>query len=203
MDTNLSMPEPRRTGSQTGGAQRPTGLTLLCILTFIGSGFNALTYLFMASNLQNVKEMLLYNDAYADLYAGIPGMEEAINYVISLGPGFFWMQTLLYAASLAGAICMFKRIPAGFHVYTIAQCLLILWNMYQTGWGIPYGTIFLSGAFVALYAMFLPWLKNRQPLPPYDPNRGDNGDDTAQDAPSHTIQDPDQAGQNDNLSNEN
>lgn len=165
MDTNLN--------PQTAAAKRPNGLTLLCILTFIGSGLNALTYLFMAVNLNTMKDLLLYSDTYAELYASVPAMEAAVTQVVSLGPLFFWVQALLCLASLAGAICMFKRIFAGFHIYTIAQCLLILWNMYQTGWGVPYGSIFLSGAFVALYAMFLPYLKNKdkQPLPPYDPNQ--------------------------------
>lgn len=199
MDTNITTPDPQRTAPQAGGAGRPNGLTLLCVLTFIGSGINALTYLFMASNLENVKDMLLYNDAYAALYDSVPGMEAAINYVVSLGPGFFWIQTLLYLASLCGAILMFRRIYAGFHVYTIAQCLLILWNMYQTGWGIPYGTIFLSGAFVALYAMFLPWLKNRQPLPPYEPN----GNKTEADPQAGQTDQTGQTDQNENPSNEN
>ncbi|MDE6514931.1 MAG: hypothetical protein K2O53_00185 [Bacteroidales bacterium] len=168
MDTNLN--------PQTAAPKRPNGLTLLCILTFIGSGCNALTYLFMAANLNTIKDLLLYSDTYAELYASVPAMEEAVTQVVALGPAYFWVQTLLCLGSLAGAICMFKRIFAGFHIYTIAQCLLILWNMYQTGWGVPYGSIFLSGAFVALYAMFLPYLKNKdgQPLPPYDPNHTEN-----------------------------
>lgn len=196
MDTNITPPAPQHTAPQAGNTQRPGGLTLLCVLTFIGSGINALTYLFMAANLQTVKDMLLYSDTYAELYASVPGMEAAIGHVVSLGPGFFWMQTLLYLASLAGAILMFRRLFAGFHVYTIAQCLLILWSMYQTGWGVPWGTIFLSGAFVALYAMFLPWLKNRQPLPPYDPN----GHKTEA---GHQAGQTDQTGQTENHSNEN
>lgn len=180
MDTNAFIPTPAQgqPGLPTPTRQRPAGLTLLCILSFIGSGINALTYLVMAANLNTVKDLLLYSDTYAELYESVPGMEAAINHVVSLGPGFFWIQTLLYLMSLAGVICMFRRIYAGFHIYTVAQCLLILWNMSQTGWGVPYGSIFLSGAFVALYALFLPYLRNRQPLPPYDPNGEPDGGNT-------------------------
>lgn len=176
MDIKITIPDPEPAKPQEKKSQRPNGLTLLCILTFIGSGFSALSCLFMAANLNTMKDLLLYSDTYAELYASVPAMEAAVKQVVELGPLYFWVLTLLYSASLTGAVCMFKRIFSGFHIYTIAQCLLILWNMYQTGWGVPYGSIFLSGGFVALYAIFLPYLKNKdkQPLPPYDPNHTEN-----------------------------
>ena len=164
MDTNFDIQ------AQNGASVRPKWLTILCILTFIGSGFNTLCYLLMAGNLNTITDVLLYSDTYQDLYASVPDMEAAVEKLVSLGAGFFWIQTLLYAASLSGAICMFKRIYAGFHIYTIAQCLLILWSMYRMDWGVPYGSIFLSGGFIALYAIFLPYLKNKPEEAPYDPN---------------------------------
>ncbi len=164
MDTNFIFQEPNKKPG------RPKWLTVLCILTFIGSGLNTLCYLLMAGNLDTITDVLLYSDTYQELYASVPDMEAAVEKLVSLGAGFFWIQALLYAASLSGAVCMFKRIYAGFHIYTIAQCLLILWSMYRMDWGVPYGTIFLSGGFIALYAMFLPYLKNRPAEQPYDPN---------------------------------
>ena len=91
MDTNLN--------PQTAAPKRPNGLTLLCILTFIGSGCNALTYLFMAANLNTIKDLLLYSDTYAELYASVPAMEAAVTQVVALGPAYFWVQTLLCLGS--------------------------------------------------------------------------------------------------------
>lgn len=156
---------------------RPTGLSLLCILSFIGSGCYVFSYFVMASALPTFKDLFLYDDTYAALYDSVPMMRDAMEQILNLGPVFFWVNALLYAVSLAGAILMYKRKFKGFHIYTIAQCLLILWSMYKFGWGVPWGSIFLSGCFVAMYALYIPYLKNLPLKAPYNPNDSNNSND--------------------------
>ena len=51
---------------------------------------------------------------------------------------------------------MWRLRRVGFHIYTIAQCLLILQGMLLVpGTGVPFGAIIWTGLFVAGYASYL------------------------------------------------
>jgi len=73
------------------------------------------------------------------------------------GPSlFFAFSALIYAASITGAVYMWKLKKIGFHVYTISQILLVIAPMYffkLPGPGLM--DILLAGAFILLYSMNL------------------------------------------------
>lgn len=118
--------------------KRPTFLTVLCILTFIGSGLGTLTYLLMTV-----------------------GMGSLMSYLGSFGGGalgggttFFAIGTVLAAASLYGAIMMWKLKKMGFYIYAAANVIAILLPLF---FGIPFtafGAI-VPVVFIVLYGLNL------------------------------------------------
>ncbi len=125
--------------------RRPVMLTVLCILTFAGSGLNFVSSILIA----------VFYDTFLEVAAGIaksfdlPGMD-----VISgAGPAFFALSAGIYIISLAGAFRMWGLHKRGFHFYTIAQILGIIAPMYFLHLAGPSVIdLLLSGTFVALYA---------------------------------------------------
>jgi hypothetical protein len=131
--------------------QRPTLLTVLCILTFIGSGMNLFSSLVIAG----------FYDVFVEIAQefgkkfNIPG----IDLLLETKPLFFLISAVCYAGSLAGAILMIRLKKTGFHVYTVFQILLILAPMYfmhLASPGIP--ELLFSGLFVLLYSMNLKFM---------------------------------------------
>ncbi len=124
---------------------RPNLLTVLCILTFIGSGMNMVSSLVIAGFYDTFTEVvLLFSEKFK-----LPG----IDVLLESKPIFFLVSGLLYAGSLVGAFLMFQLKKAGFHVYAIFQILLILAPMYfmhLSGPGIL--DIIFSGIFILLYS---------------------------------------------------
>jgi len=118
-------------------SERPTFLSVLCVLTFIGSGLSLLGYLFTAvfstllgSLLDSIPSFLLPD---IGITSGIIGLVAA-------------------AASLYGAIKMWKLEKIGFYLYTAAQVVMLVLSF-----GI-FGFI-LTALFVVLYGLNLKHLK--------------------------------------------
>jgi hypothetical protein len=131
--------------------KRPTLLTVLCILTFIGSGMNLFSGLVIAG----------FYDVFVEVAQefgkrfNLPG----IDLLLETKPLFFLVTAIFYAGSLAGAILMMQLKKIGFHVYTVFQILLILAPMYfmhLASPGIP--ELLFSGLFVLLYSMNLKFM---------------------------------------------
>ncbi len=118
--------------------KRPTFLTVLCILTFIGSGLGTLTYLLMTV-----------------------GMGSLMSYLGSFGGGalgggtaFFGVGTVLAAASLYGAIMMWKLKKMGFYIYAAANVISIILPLF---FGIPFSAVgaVIPVVFIVLYGLNL------------------------------------------------
>jgi len=128
--------------------KRPNLLTVLCILTFIGSGLNAfsnlMVFIFFDASMKFAAEMV---KAFK-----LPGMELFLD----AKPLYFAVTALINALALAGAILMWQLRKTGFHMYTVAQILVIIAPMYFFKLpGPDFFSILLSGAFVLLYASTL------------------------------------------------
>lgn len=137
---------------------RPTGLTVLCILSFIGSSLVTFSFLIMALSYNAINEVLLYGD----MFEGLPQfnadlMEELSAQILSAGPYYFWLYALLGGASLFGVIQMWRLKQIGFHIYAIAQILQILLSIWfmKSYSNLPWGAIFWTGLFILLYALYL------------------------------------------------
>ncbi|MBU0487706.1 MAG: hypothetical protein KKD31_07120 [Bacteroidetes bacterium] len=106
-------------------AKRPVFLTVLCILTFIGSGLGFLGYLFLLIGV-------------GAILGSIPGMGGGAG---AMGMGLLVALTILPALSLIGAIMMMKMKKTGFYLYAAANVILLF---------IPYafGMPFMANAFI-------------------------------------------------------
>ena len=129
-----------------GKLKRPNLLTVLCILTFIGSGLNLFSSLMISLFFETFKTV---STSIAKTM-NLPGMEM----ILSADRLFFITSVLIYAAAIAGAVLMLQMKKVGFHLYAIAQILLILSSMFY--FKLPGTSVFfdilLSGVFVALYS---------------------------------------------------
>ncbi len=131
--------------------QRPTLLTVLCILTFIGSGMNLFSGLVIAGFYD---VFVAVAQEFAEKFK-IPG----VDLLLETKPLFFLVTAIFYAGSVVGAILMMQLKKIGFHIYTIFQILLIIAPMYfmhLASPGIP--ELFFSGLFVLLYSTNLKFM---------------------------------------------
>ncbi len=123
--------------------QRPELLTVLCILTFIGSGLGAFSNLVMSLSYNMIREMAESGEM------NFPG----IDIYLSLPGSFFFASFVLMFGSLFGALQMWRLRKFGFHIYTISQILLLLLpTIYMPGMDYPFLNILITAAFVLLYA---------------------------------------------------
>jgi len=112
---------------------RPSFLSVLCVLTFIGSGLGVLGGLLMTLGM-------------GAMLSSIPGMEAALGG----GTAYFAIGTVLAAASLYGAIQMWKLQKIGFFIYAGASAVGIIAPLL---FGLPFSTMGLIFPilFIILY----------------------------------------------------
>ena len=131
--------------------EHPKLLTILCSLTFLGSGIN-----FVSSIMITVfyDQFIILAESITKSFH-LPGLEMDLEGKSA----FFAISALIYSVSFAGAILMWKLKKAGFHVYTISQILLILLPMYFFNLPMPsLLDIILSGSFIILYSSNLKYM---------------------------------------------
>jgi hypothetical protein len=120
-------------------------LTILCILTFIGSGLNTFSSLFIAAFYDTF--VVVAEELSEKL--NLPGLD----LLLSASPAFFLTTGLLYFGSVTGALIMWRLKKIGFHIYTIAQILLIIAPMYFMNLSSPsIVELLFSGLFIILYS---------------------------------------------------
>lgn len=144
-------PTPQIPGQQLP-EKRQTMLTVLCILTFVGSGMNLISSMMIAAFYDT---FVVVMQEFADKF-NIPGMEM----ITETRPDFFLVSGIFYLGAIVGAAMMLRLKKAGFHVYTIAQILLVLAPMYYMNLSSPsFLDVLLSGTFILLYSTQLKHMK--------------------------------------------
>ncbi len=149
---------------------RPTFITVLCILTFIGSGWRVVSNLLsvFTYNLNNTQVQIeqISNAAgeLGDSGAFVNGIFNSSMEILKItaehGREIAMMSLVLSLLSLAGAILMFNLRRFGFYLYVAAQFLILFVIPYFTGFsslvliGIVYSAI-PTIIFVILYAINL------------------------------------------------
>jgi hypothetical protein len=86
---------------------RPTRLTVLCILTFIGSGMNLFSSLIFAGMYDTFMPVMMELAEKFELLG-----REMLEMTT---PAFLLVNALLFSVSIAGALLMFKLQKTGFH----------------------------------------------------------------------------------------
>jgi len=130
--------EELKTEVQEELKKRPVFLTVLCILTFIGSGLGllfALLAIVAAGTIQGLLE-------------SIPGMGAVP------GTGMFKLvlAVVLSAASLYGAVMMWQLKKIGFFLYVAAQVVMLIIGFTIMG-------LIFTALFIVLYALNLKHLE--------------------------------------------
>ncbi|MCF8227476.1 MAG: hypothetical protein K9G58_04250 [Bacteroidales bacterium] len=126
--------------------KRPELLTILCILTFIGSGLGTFSNLVLSLSYEMMQQMASSGEL------SFPGMDVyfAVPRSYYVGSFFFMLGSLL------GAIQMWKLRRIGFHIYTVSQILLlVLPSLYAQNFPYPYLNVLITAVFILLYAMNL------------------------------------------------
>ncbi|MBW6489908.1 MAG: hypothetical protein K0B15_01825 [Lentimicrobium sp.] len=132
--------------------KRPTSLSLLCILTFIGSGISLISSVFVFAAFDIIP--------LAIEEVKMPEAEQMLELIIAAGRPFFAYMAILYAISLVGAIMIWKLRKTGFHLYTTSQLLmLILPSVIIDNYQLPWTSILLTASFIMAYGLNLKFMK--------------------------------------------
>ena len=138
--------------------KRPTGLTVLCILTFIGSGLVMLAYFFSFVLYDMIPgQCLIMAETVGEPMS--KSYEMAAELFTSVARASFLLMMVPSLFALLGAITMLNMRKLGFHLYVIGQILVVGLPMLVLKEGFSIGGLLLSLLFVALYAIFFKKMK--------------------------------------------
>ena len=143
-------------------AKRPSGLIALCILTFLGSGIMFLGYFYSFAFYYKIPDQM-------DMAAAIAVDEQMSAFYTHAGEVFantpryiFLVSTLIYLCSICGAAIMLAMRKIGFHIYAIAQILVVFLPQLLTKEPFTFINVILgllALAFVALYSLYYKKMK--------------------------------------------
>ena len=122
-------------------------LRIILVLSMIGSGVYFLTNLVWGVSLPIVKEMFESGDL------SMPEeMTVMMEQMVRTPRSFYLCSALLYAVSLIGVILMWNIRKSGFHLYTLAQLLVLLIGVLFIGKDhLVLGDVMLTVLFVTYY----------------------------------------------------
>ncbi|MBO5847720.1 MAG: hypothetical protein J6R17_00725 [Bacteroidales bacterium] len=153
-DYNIEQEEP---------AKRPEMLTVICILSFINAVYNGIVNFISFAfydTFQNVFEQMrngegMFADMAEQMGDSWETMAEASALAFSVGRGYYFIEMVLFIASFVGVLMMWKLQKRGFHVYAIAQILMLIATsicvVSKIGGGFPFGPILWTALFVMTY----------------------------------------------------
>jgi hypothetical protein len=126
---------------------RPELLTILCTLTFIGSGMSMLANGILFLVFDQVREVFNQQESYSFL-----GSEIDFSFLAGISTWFFLAMGLTQALSFTGVYEMFKLRKRGFHLYAMAQImLLIIPKLFIPSLPFPLFELMISTIFILLY----------------------------------------------------
>lgn len=161
---------------QQNKPQRPTFLLVLCILTFVGSGWGLLSNLFSiftsglldsSMQIEQYSSMIgeLENSGSGSFISGfLNSSMDVMRVTAAHALEINIIQFVLSLLSLLGAILMFQLRRFGFYLYTTAQILSLFVLPYFAGFstlvvlGMLWGAL-LSLIFIVLYAVNLKYMR--------------------------------------------
>lgn len=125
----------------------------------IGSGMSATSYLIYGLTLPMMQQML-HSGTLPMPSEYMVALEEILGYPRP----YFLCCALLYALSLTGVIMMWNLRKNGFHLYTLAQLLVLLVTVLFLGKeSMPIGNVMFTLLFVTYYFMAFKRIEKFQP----------------------------------------
>ena len=135
----------------------PELLKILSILSMIGSGISFLSNTVMFFTLNIVRDY--YETGKLDFLAKDIDTS-ALELLLSTNSMYFIAQAFVFAFSFYGVFLMRKLQKTGFHIYTIAQIiLLIIPQVFLPELPFPFFELTVSAVFVTLYSKNLQIMK--------------------------------------------
>lgn len=132
--------------SQRQPVRRPVLLTVACILSYLGSGAGLFSYLVVSFSYQK------FMSAFQEMTLDMPGFEM----LREASRGFFISGMVLFLGSFTGVWLMWKLRKAGFHLYLMAQVLLLIQPyLYLDLHGFPLFQVAGTGIFLLVYGLHL------------------------------------------------
>ena len=116
---NFENPEP----------QRPTGLSIACVLSFINAGFQFLSniFWFLAYNtIQSLGQDEDYLEMMEKFMPDTGEIEAAMQAQLAISRVSYLITALLFVGSFIGVLYMWKLQKRGFHIYAISQILILI-----------------------------------------------------------------------------
>lgn len=133
----------------TQSEKRPQLLSFLCILSFIGSGLGAVSNLFVYFNHELILQTLQEESFQA--------LDYNFDLFAKVSRNYFIVSGLLQIISFNGVRFMWKLRRAGFHLYAIAQLLMLIVStiyIYKPMDTFPMFDLLLTTVFILLYLRF-------------------------------------------------
>ena len=152
---------------------RPTGMTILLVLSFINACWNILRSIIMYFATPHMVEMY-ENGQFEEMMQPfsamgedfIKSMNDSMHILSQVNPNYYLILLVLFIASLVGVVRMFKGDKRGFHIYSIAQiCMLIAHSvfMYPLQKPSPFvSDLLLTTIFILLYYLYFKRMKLSQ-----------------------------------------
>ena len=143
--------------------KRPEMLTVICILSFINAVYNGIANFISFAfydTFQNLFEQMRNGEGmFADMAEQMGDnwevMAQASALAFSIGRGYYFFEAILFVVSFIGVLMMWRLQKKGFHVYAIAQLLMLIVTSFSVigkmGGGFPFGPVFWTALFVFMY----------------------------------------------------
>ena len=138
--------------------KRPGGLTVLAILTFLGSGLMLFSYFVVFATYDIMPDkMLQMGESFGEPMRTT--YQQVADMITGTSRNSFLLVALPYLLSIVGAGFMLAMRKIGFHLYVASQVLILPLSMILLKEDFSIGSLLLSVAFVGLYAIFFKKLK--------------------------------------------
>lgn len=135
---------------ETATTKRPALLTVLCILSFIGSGLSVLVWLLLTVGI----------GSFLGFLENIPGFSDAMaGSGAGLGVGIMVLNLVLNGGTLAGAIMMWQMKKLGFWIYSGAFVLQFILPLILMDARFSIFGLIIMALFITLYGLNLKHMK--------------------------------------------
>lgn len=111
--------------------KRPVFLLVLCILTFVGSGFSFLTGIYNLATFGTFQKSMSAFTKLKNVATNVTdeNMNAVLNTIDQLANWFYWSYIMNMVGALIaiiGAVFLLKRYRIGFVIYVFAQLLIVV-----------------------------------------------------------------------------
>lgn len=145
---------------ETPEPQRPSGLTVWCVLSFINAGWqilaNIVTFL-MYNLMKEIGQSEEYLEMMEKFAPNVDDIESAMQTQFAVSRMSYLVQALLYVGSFIGVLYMWRLQKKGFHIYAISQILILIATALLvtsvTGASMT-GAVIMTAVWIGIYYMY-------------------------------------------------